>query len=458
MIFSKYKKSIFLLIGSFYCIPSVQADELNQKRSFDVLKYSAEIQPNMADKTLNGHEAIQIKILNAGLKNIQFDIDGLNIASVSEHGKALNFSTQEKKLQIQLPRVAVKGEKYSFDIQYVAKPDYGMQFYPEREEIYTIFATSQWLVVIDAPDERASLDLRIRLPRNYKTVGNGKLLFIKSSDQSTETHHWQQKIPVPSYVYGFAASKCQEAIDQSNGVKLRYLSRDYTPEHLKQIFVDTSDMLQFFSQRSGIPYRGDYTQALVADTIGQEMAGFALMSEAYGAEILKDPTKKGLMAHEIAHQWWGNQVTCRDWNHFWLNEGFASFMAAAYLQHRFGEDAYSAQVDRWQKRIEKLRTEGKDHGLVYDEWLKPSNDDRAVVYQKGAYALHQLRLELGEKVFWQSIQAYTQQYYGKSVTTDEFKDAIEKASGRDLSAFFSKWIDAPVVVTESKNASAIKSE
>jgi aminopeptidase N len=439
----KYIQSLILLGSAAFYFTPAQADELAEKRAFDVLKYSAEIQPNIADKTLNGRETIQIKIVNTGVESIQFDADGLSVASVFHKKSKLNFTIQEKKLHIQLPRVATAGEKYNIDIEYSAKPAFGMQFYPEREELYTIFSTSQWLVVIDSPDERASLDLSIRLPNAYKSVANGKLSSIVAFDKETELHRWQYKTEMPSYVYGFAASKYNEKIERRKGIKLRYLSKDQNPEQLKNIFADTSDMLQFFSERTGIRYRGDYTQALVADTIGQEMAGFALMSEAYGVEVLKDPTKKGLMAHEVAHQWWGNAVTCKEWNHFWLNEGFATFMAAAYLQHRFGEDVYAAQVERWKKRLEKLRADGKDHGLVYEEWTKPSGDDRAVVYQKGAFVLHQLRLELGEKVFWDAIKAYTQQYYGKSVTTNDFKQAIEKASRRNLSAFYSKWVDTP---------------
>jgi aminopeptidase N len=437
----KYIQTI-LFLGIACCGLSL-AHAAEPSQGFDVLHYRADIQPDIVSKTLTGKQTIQLQINKAGVDEIIFDADGLTISDIFYAGKKLNFSTSAKKLHIQLPKPAKLGAKYRIDIQYSATPNFGMQFYPEREEVYTIFSTSQWLVVIDSPDERASLDLSIRLPKAFKSVGNGKLRSMVAFDEQTDLHRWQQKADMPSYVYGFAASKYNEEIERRNGIKLRYLSKDHKSEQLKQIFTDTPDMLQFFSERTGIPYRGDYTQALVADTIGQEMAGFALMSEEYGAEILRDPTKKGLMAHEVAHQWWGNAVTCKDWNHFWLNEGFATFMAAAYLQHRFGQDVYNAQVERWQKRVEKLRADGKDHGLVYEEWSKPSGDDRAVVYQKGAYALHQLRLELGEKVFWNSIKSYTQQYYGKSVTTDEFKRAIENASGRDLSIFSTKWIDAP---------------
>jgi aminopeptidase N len=439
----KYIQSILFFTSACCGLSLAHAAGSDQAQGFDVLHYRADIQPDIASKTLSGKQTIQLRINRAGLDKISFDADGLSILDVFYNGKKVNFSTAIKKLHIHLPKPAEAGANDSIDILYSAKPKFGLQFYPEREELYTIYSTSQWLVVIDSPDERASLDLSIRLPKAFKSVGNGKLRSIAVFDKQTDIHRWQLDADMPSYVYGFAASKYNEMAERRNGIKLRYLSKDHKPEQLKQIFSDTSDMLQFFSKRTGIPYRSDYTQALVADTIGQEMAGFALMSEEYGAEILRDPTKKGLMAHEVAHQWWGNAVTCKDWNHFWLNEGFATFMAAAYLEYRFGQDVYRVQVERWQTRVEKLRVDGKDHGLVYEQWSKPSGDDRAVVYQKGAFVLHQLRLELGEKVFWDSIKYYTQQYYGKSVTTEEFKHAIEKASGRDLSIFFTSWIDAP---------------
>jgi aminopeptidase N len=225
------------------------------------------------------------------------------------------------------------------------------------------------------------------------------------------------------------------------GVNLRYLATELDEEELRRIFADTGDMLRFFGRRAGIRYRGTYTQVLVAKTIGQELAGFALMSEAYGRDVLEDATAEALIAHEVAHQWWGNMVTCRDWNHFWLNEGFASFMAAAYLQHRFGEEEYRKQVDGWRRRLDKLREAGTDRPMVFTRWVEPSADDRAVIYQKGAYILHLLRGELGERAFWGGIQAYTRAHYGRSVTTVDFQRAMERFSGRDLSTFFAHWVD-----------------
>jgi aminopeptidase N len=209
---------------------------------------------------------------------------------------------------------------------------------------------------------------------------------------------------------------------------------------LQKLFADTGNMLKFFGDRSAIPYRGTYNQALVTNTIGQEIAGLALMSEAYGQATLEHPRQEDLIAHEAAHQWWGIKVTCRSWSDFWLNEGVANFMAAAYIQHRFGEKAYQTIIERWRQRVEGLVATGSDHPLVYEQWDHPSRDDRAVVYLKGAYVLHLLRGELGEVTFWKGIQDYTREFNGRSVTTADFKGAIEHSSGKDLDTFFRRWV------------------
>lgn len=254
-------------------------------------------------------------------------------------------------------------------------------------------------------------------------------------------HRWRQRVPVPSYVYGFAAGRYSEVHERAGPVRLRYLSAELNPQQLRQVFANTADMLRFFGERAGRPYRGDYSQALVAKTIGQELAGFSLLSESYGRQVLEKPTSQALIAHETAHQWWGNMVTCQDWNHFWLNEGFATFMAAAYLQHRFGEGAYQQQLAGWRQRLEKLRADGMDHPLVYASWDAPTADDRAVVYQKGAYVLHLLREHLGEDTFWRGIRIYTHANDGRSVVTEDFKASMEASSGRDLSGFFREWVN-----------------
>ncbi|WP_242691067.1 M1 family metallopeptidase [Lysobacter enzymogenes] len=423
--------------------------------NLDVLHYTARIEPDIVAKTLRGQVSIRLALRADGAQHLEFDAGDLEIDKVSEHGRALAFDKSEQRLRVRLPKPGKFGERHEIDIAYRGAPRYGLEFHPDRSEVYTIFSTSQWLVCIDAPSERASFDLTLTVPSGLKAAGNGRLVSKSALGGRRDSYRWRQDQPMPSYVYGFAAGRYNEAGGNGENGELRFLSADLQSAQLRQVFADTADMMRFFGRRAGIRYRGPYTQVLVAKTIGQELDGIGLLSEAYGREVLEKPEAQGLIAHELAHQWWGNMVTNLDWGQFWLNEGFANFMTAAYLQHRYGEDAYRERVEAWKKRVDKLRESGKDHALVYAVWNKPSADDRAVVYQKGAYVLHLLREEVGERAFWRGVRTYTRAYYGHSVTSADLRKVMERASGRDLSAFFARWVDG---AEPAKTEAAAKSE
>jgi aminopeptidase N len=228
---------------------------------------------------------------------------------------------------------------------------------------------------------------------------------------------------------------------KTNAVELRYLATGFSDDEVRRIFRDTADMLKFFETRSGVRYADRvYTQVLAAGGVEQEMSSFTALKEAYGKQVLENEQDLWLAAHEFSHQWWGNMVTCRDWTHFWLNEGMATFMAAAYLEQRFGRAAYMHEIDSYRANYEKVRDAGKDKSLVFPDWNRPTREDRTLVYDKGAYILHLLREEMGERSFWNGIKIFTRRNFGKSVVTSDFVNAMEEANGKSLKAFFAKWV------------------
>jgi aminopeptidase N len=246
---------------------------------------------------------------------------------------------------------------------------------------------------------------------------------------------------VPSYTFGFAAGRFDVAIEHSAHVELRYATSGIAAADVRRIFNTTADMIAFFESRSGVRYPDrSYTQVIAAGTVGQEMSGVSIVDGSYGDWVRDHPQDVTLGAHELAHQWWGNSVTCRDWNHFWLNEGMATFMAAAYIEHRFGRDAYARLMVSYRSSYERVRQAGDDKALVFQDWTHPTTDDRTLVYRKGAYVLDLLRQDLGEDAFWKGIRAYTRTHVGQSVTTSDFQTAMEQATNRNLSGFFAKWI------------------
>jgi aminopeptidase N len=312
-------------------------------------------------------------------------------------------------------------------------------FVPEREQLYTIFTTAQWMPSVDAPEARATFRLRLHIPRAWTGAAAGRELSRHAASDGSDVVEWLQDRPVPAYTFGFSVGRFSEATDREAGVTLRYFANGFTPDEMRKIFAESRQMLRFFEERSGVPYPSPtYAQALVARTAGQEMAGLSVVSEEYGRAVLDDSTAIGLLAHELSHQWWGNMVTCHAWTEFWLNEGFATFMAAAYREQRFGRATYLADIDAMRSRYQQVVSRGNDRSLVFPAWDRPTPDDRTVVYQKGALVLHQLRERVGEDTFWKAIRLYTRRHFGQSVTTDSLRHAFEEASGNDLREFFAR--------------------
>lgn len=409
-----------------------------QVAPINVQHYRVRLQPDIAAGTLRGEEDVRLCLLGDG-DTVVLDAGALSVDSVSLGKQALPAARDGKTLRITLPRGYRSGACLTLHLRYGGKSSYGLQLHAERQQAYTIFSTSQWMPANDAPSDRATLDLEVVLPRELRAIGTGMTLPVRHTKEST-THRWRLRQAMPSYLYGFAAGHFTDLSFHADGIGFQLMGDGFDDAQLRRIFADTPAMLAFFADKAGVAYpHRTYSQALVADTVGQELAGMALVSEVYGRELLDDETRQGLIAHEAAHQWWGNGVTNPDWRQFWLNEGITTFMAAAWMQHRLGDAVYDAQVERWRLRVEKLRADGKDKPLVFPDWNKPSSDDRAVVYTKGAYAMHLLRRELGEDAFWRGLRDYTRTHFGKSVTTADLQAAMERSSGRDLSAFFREW-------------------
>ena len=401
----------------------------------DVLHYSVTVEPDIANKSVKGSVVIRVRTTS---NQVEFNCGELSIDSVTEKGKPLQFSVNDHKLRVSLSER--KGER-EIEVRYHGAPRRGIRFFPDRQQVHTIFSTSQWMVCSDDPADKATLTMKLVLPASLIGVGNGDLVSQRELPDNKRLSEWRQKTPIPTYIFGFAVGPFRVVKQRHRNVELQYLATNYSEAEVRRIFRDTPDMLDFFEDRAGVKYADrNYTQVLAAGGVEQEMSSFTALKEAYGKELLANEQDVWLGAHEFAHQWWGNMVTCRDWNHFWLNEGIATFIAAAYIEHRFGRALYLREIETYRTNYEKVKAAGKDKSLVFPDWLHPTSEDRTLVYDKGAYVLHLLREEMGERAFWKGLQLFTRRYFGKSVVTTDFVAAMEEAHGKSLKQFFAKWV------------------
>jgi aminopeptidase N len=401
----------------------------------DVLHYAATLEPDIQSKTVKG--TVTIRFATAA-KEVQFDCGDLTIDSVRLAAAPVQFTVADHRLIVSLkPSNGVR----EIEINYHGIPKRGIRFFPDRQQVYTVFSTSQWMVCVDNPADKATFTFKLVLPATLTPIANGKLISERELPNNKRVSEWRQKSAIPTYIFGFAAGPFHVVKEKWRNVELQYLATSYSDAEVRRIFRATPDMLDFFEDRAGVKYADKtYTQVLAAGGVEQEMSSFTALKESYGKEVLENEQDIWLAAHEFAHQWWGNMVTCRNWNHFWLNEGVATFMAAAYLEHRFGRAVYLREIDTYRTNYEKVRAAGKDKPLVFPDWLNPTREDRTLVYDKGAYVLHLLREEMGERAFWRGLRLFTQRHFGKSVVTSDFIAAMEEAKGKSLKEFFAKWV------------------
>lgn len=406
----------------------------------DVLHYDAEIKPDLAERSIAGIVQIRFASRVNNLSAVELDAQELVVEEISENGSALRFEATEGRLTVRLAQPARAGEIKTLKIRYRARPTRGLRFYDDH--LYAAYNTPRWLVCRFDPGDKATLVLKLTLPTSMRVVANGELVQKTPLANNQTQYVWREDAAIPPYTFGFAAGRFQEVVTKKGKVQLVSFARNiYTPAEIKRIFADTSDMLEFFESRAGVAYPARrYTQVLASGNIMQELGEFTLLRESYGKEILNEPRENWLIAHELAHQWWGNRVSCASWSDFWLNEGFAEFMMSAYREHRFGRDEYDRDMEMARMSYARLRAAGRDRPLAYREAVTESQAGGPIVYDKGALVLNLLRYELGDKIFWAGVRRYTRRHFGGMVVTRDLQKAMEEASGKSLELFFEQWI------------------
>jgi aminopeptidase N len=383
-------------------------------RNYAVEHYDVSVAPDLAAKSLSGEVTISYHSRIGRLDALELDAGALQIASVLDNQAPQWFERKGSLLIVVLTNPVRTGEHRRVTIRYQAGPAKGLVFFPDQ--VYTSFFTSDWMVCNDRSDEPATLRLQVAAPADFKIAATERL-----------------DTPTPPFLYAFAVGAFEESTSEVNGVKLRVLGH-------ASVFEPTSAALRFLAERSGKPYPGStYTQVFAHGSVEQEAAGMTLLPESYGADLAAHPDNLWLLAHELAHQWYGIGIPCKDWSDFWLNEGMATFLADAFLERRFGKARYEREIEHSRQIYETLKAAGKDRPLSFSDWETPQQAGGQIPYHKGAWVLSQLRRQLSDEVFWRGLRLYTSEHWGKPVTSADFDKSMETAAGKSLTRFFEKW-------------------
>jgi aminopeptidase N len=430
-------------------------------RTYDVLHYTIATRFDVPNKTVIGEETLTLKPLSSGFKSFELDASSMKIEAVklANSDTALGWTQPPNKLNITLDRAYEPSEEIAIHIRYRSTPERGLYFIPESPgssgrwskpaQIWTQGEPEEnhhWFPCYDFPDDKATSEQYITTGANEIAISNGKLVETINNADGTRTFHWKMEQPHASYLTSLVIGNYAKLEDAYKNIPLEYYTYHGTEETARRSFSKTPEMMRLFSQKLDYEYPYNrYAQTIVANFIFGGMENITATTHA-DTEILYSTSQgaqlatENLISHELAHSWFGNLVTCKDWSELWLNEGFATFMEAVFREHDAGHDAYLNEM-RSNMALYLLEDMLKyRRPLRYDLYGSASDIFDATVYKKGALVLHMLRETVGEEMFWKAVHQYLEEYKYKPVGTADLQRVFEETTAQRLDWFFDQWV------------------
>jgi aminopeptidase N len=430
---------------------------LEHLRTFDVIHTRGELVLDVDQAEIRGTVTHTLKPLRADFAVLNLDCgEALNVAKVVAGPKAANCGIERKGevLTITLDRPYGLDETLDVAITYAGSPRHGLYFvkpdsaHPDRAPaIWTqgeAEETHHWLPCYDYPNDRATSEMIVTVAKPLIVVSNGALLDTRENGDGTRTFQWKIDVPHVSYLISLAAADFRVYHDKAGPLPVDYYApKSYDEATVRRTVGKTPAMIAFFNEKIGVAYPyAKYAQVFVPDFMsgGMENISATTLTESalLDAIAARERDADGLVAHELAHQWFGDLLTCRDWSHTWLNEGFASYFAALFAERDKGDDGFRLEMAR---NLENyvMSDRGYRRPIVETRYDRPLRMFDGVTYAKGSLVLHALRGAIGDDAWWDGICRYVRANREHVVTTDDFRKAMEAASGKDLAWFFDQW-------------------
>ncbi|MDE2492168.1 MAG: M1 family metallopeptidase, partial [Elusimicrobia bacterium] len=416
-------------------------------RPFDARHVALDLDVDLRRRSLAGTCATTVRARRAGVRRLDFDAVGLKVSRVSVDGRPARWRLKDGRLTVFLRRELTQSGESSVLVRYrVENPVAGLHFVKDPVQMWSQSQPEdarRWFPCHDAPHAKVTSEVRARVPAGFRAVSNG-VLTGHSAAGGRETWHWRMESPHSIYLITLAVGRFAEVVEEWDGIPVVYYCEKGREADARRGFGKTAKALKFFSEKTGVRYPYPrYAQVAVAEYPGgMEHTTCTTQTDAclVDARAARDHDLDLLVAHELAHQWFGDLVTCAEWPHAWLNEGFATYFEVLFQDHDKGRDeadyellanlrAYLDEDSHRYRRAIVCRTYHSP-GTIFDRHL----------YEKGAWVLHMLRRELGDELWWKAIGHYLRKHRDGSVQTQDLVVAIEEATGRSLQGFFDQWV------------------
>ncbi len=430
-------------------------DPFPRTRDYDLQNVRVHLRFDVDNRKVIGEVTHSISILRPNVSELKFDSVALTIESVSLNGKAAKYETTANELIVKLPQAAHPGEHMEISIHYWGTPTRGLYWvlpdkdYPDRpREIWSQGEsedTRYYIPIYDYPNDRTTSEMLVTVPANWLTISNGRLAGVKTEADGTKTWDWKQTEPLSTYLISVVAGEFVEKKDTWRGMPVEYVVPKGQESKIDTTFERTKKMLDAFSDRLGVRYPwAKYAQTSVDEFVvgGMEntsattLTARALVNPALAAETLQGADS--LDSHELAHQWFGDLVTCRDWADIWLNEGFATYMEHYWTEVGFGKD--DAEYEFWNDSNRWAAQKRLFPNPIVSYDITNAIENGGNIYGKGGLVLRMLREKLGDDAFFHALHHYLDTNRGQNAVTADLIKAIEQDTSVSVDEFFRQWV------------------
>jgi aminopeptidase N len=425
---------------------SAFADPYVRQPSVDAVRYDISIEVTDASDSIAGTTTIQVRICDESAAGMWLDFEDMSIEKLLVGGTERPFTYSNGHLTFKYDRTYSHNETVGIEVRYHGKPQAGLLFGRNRYGRRVVFADNwpdnarHWFPSIDHPSDKAAVSFAVTAPQKYTVVANGKMGKTISLPKGRRLTRWSEDKAIPTYSMAFGIAEFSILRPGAGAIPLLWYVFPQDSESAAAKFRRTDQMLAFFKDRIG-PY--PYEKLAQVESIikfrAMENSNVIFYSDSL---LLEEPASDETVAHEIAHQWFGNSVTESDWDHLWLSEGFATYFEALFFEHADGPEALKQFMARSADRLAAYKP-ALYEPLVNPDQTNPLKKLTPLSYEKGAWVLHMLRGMLGDEVFFKGIQQFYGMYKGRNASSEDFQRVMEAVSEKDLTSFFRQWLYRP---------------
>jgi len=420
-------------------------------KSFDIQHLALDITPDFTARTIEGTATLHFKAIGTPLEVLRLNAVDLNVlaTSSSEVGFKSHVSVEEIVFTFS-PAVPV-GKEAHVSVGYSSEPAKGVYFrtramgYPSTQ-LWTqgeSIESRHWFPCVDHPIAKFTSEVTCHLPSGLVALSNGRQVSALTDEKGLTAFRWLQEKPHANYLIALVAGELAKVEEKHGAIPLEFWT---VPQELAQAthsLGTTKNVMEFLEQETGVAYPwAKYAQVAIQDFHwgGMENTSLTTLNDKtlHTPETENLFLSNSLVAHELAHQWFGDLVTCKDWSHTWLNEGFATYYDWLWQGSFGGRNETLFALYAAAKGI--LSNTNETRGIVWRKYEQPGEMFNYLAYPKGAWVLHMLRSQLGPELYRKAIHSYLERHAYKSVTSEDLRAALEETSGRSFERFFDQWV------------------